>query len=116
MAHVPVLRQRDNLFVTLPEDFDDDTARQLLSDILERIGQTGSKGIVVDISALEIVDSFLGRIVADIANCASVLDAETVVCGMRPAVAITLVELGMEFPKVAFSMDIEDALDMLSGA
>jgi rsbT antagonist protein RsbS len=108
-----VLKQRGNLFVTLQEDLDDDSARALLAEILTRVKETGARGVVVDISSLDIVDSFLGRIVGDVANCASILDARTIVCGMRPSVAITLVELGMEFPRVTFAMDIEEALDEL---
>lgn len=115
MGRIAVLKQRGTLFVSMPEDIDDASAGELLTDILERVEMDSCKGVIVDLSALEFVDSFLGRIIADIANCSSVLDARTVVCGMRPAVAITLVELGMDFPRVSFAMDIEEATDQLQG-
>lgn len=115
MANVPVLRSRGMLFVTLPEDIDDIVARRMLDDLLRDISRTSTDGVVIDISALDIVDSFLGRIVSEVANCASIMDVETVVCGMRPSVAMTLVELGMEFPKVTFAMNMDHATDLLAG-
>lgn len=113
MARIPVLRQRSTLFATLPEDLDDVAAQELLAQILAEVQKHQTKGVIVDMSALDIVDSFLGRIIADVANCTSVLDARTIVCGLQPSVAITLVELGMEFPKVAFAMNIEQAMDAM---
>lgn len=115
MANVPVLRSRGMLFVTLPEDIDDVVARRMLDDLLRDISRTRTNGVVIDISALDIVDSFLGRIVSEVANCASIMDVDTVVCGMRPSVAMTLVELGMEFPKVTFAMNMDHATDLLAG-
>ena len=93
-THVPVLRLGDVLLVTLQGDLYDSTAQQLQQDIADSISRSGVTGVVIDISGMEIVDSFLGRVLAEIAAQSSLLAARTVVAGMRPAVAITLVELG----------------------
>jgi len=115
MSRIPVLRLRTTLFATLPEDIDDVAAREMLTTLLDETQRTDTSGVIIDVSALDIVDSFLGRIIADVANCASVLDAKTVVCGIQPSVAITLVELGMDFPKVNFALDVDRAVAELEG-
>ena len=114
-GHVPVLRLGDVLLVTLQGDLDDSTAQQLQQDIGEAIVDSGVTGVVIDISGVEIVDSFLGRVLAEIAANASLLAARTVVAGMRPAVAITLVELGLTLPGLRTALTTEAALELLSG-
>ncbi|GGX85284.1 STAS domain-containing protein [Streptomyces fructofermentans] len=113
-THVPVLRLGDVLLVTLQGDLHDSTAEQLQQDIGEAIARSSVSGVVIDISGVEIVDSFLGRVLAEIAAKARLLAAQTVVAGMRPAVAITLVELGLTLPGMRTALDAQDALGMLT--
>ncbi|MGW1724046.1 STAS domain-containing protein [Streptomyces sp. NPDC002306] len=113
-GHVPVLRLGDVLLVTLQGDLHDSTAEQLQQDITEKIGTSGVNGVVIDISGVEIVDSFLGRVLAEIAAKARLLAARTVVAGMRPAVAITLVELGLTLPGLRTALNTEAALNLLA--
>ncbi|WP_329344390.1 STAS domain-containing protein [Streptomyces sp. NBC_01352] len=115
-GHVPVLRLGDVLLVTLQGDLHDSTAQQLQQDIGETVVGTGVRGVVIDISGVEIVDSFLGRVLAEIAAQASLLAARTVVAGMRPAVAITLVELGLTLPGLRTALSAEAAMDLLAGS
>lgn len=114
-GHVPVLRLGDVLLVTLQGDLHDSTAQQLQQDIGETIVGTGVTGLVIDISGVEMVDSFLGRVLAEIAAQATLLAARTVVAGMRPAVAITLVELGLTLPGLRTALTTEAAMDLLAG-
>ncbi|MFR0354843.1 STAS domain-containing protein [Streptomyces sediminimaris] len=113
-VHVPVLRLGDVLLVTLQGDLYDSTAHQLQQDIADAITGSGVTGVVIDISGMEIVDSFLGRVLAEIAAQSSLLAARTVVAGMRPAVAITLVELGLTLPGLHTALDTEAAMDLLA--
>ncbi|MFI8304651.1 STAS domain-containing protein [Streptomyces sp. NPDC085927] len=112
-GHVPVLRLGDILLVTLQGDLHDSTAQQLQQDLSETIVSAGVTGVVIDISGVEIVDSFLGRVLAEIAAQASLLAARTVVAGMRPAVAITLVELGLTLPGLHTALDAQAAMALL---
>lgn len=112
-APVPVLTLGDVLLVTLQGELHDGMAEQLQQDITERIAQSGVTGLVIDISGVEIVDSFLGRVLAEIASVARLLAARTVLAGMRPAVAITLVELGLTLPGLVTALDVERALELL---
>ncbi|MFE9444575.1 STAS domain-containing protein [Streptomyces sp. NPDC006602] len=114
-GHVPVLRLGDVLLVTLQGDLHDSMTQQLQQDIGETIADTGVTGLVIDVSGVEIVDSFLGRVLAEIAAQASLLAARTVVAGMRPAVAITLVELGLTLPGLRTALSTEAALELLAG-
>ncbi|MFI1167429.1 STAS domain-containing protein [Streptomyces sp. NPDC020801] len=114
-GHVPVLRLGDVLLVTLQGDLYDSTAEQLQQDIGEAIARSSTTGVVIDISGVEIVDSFLGRVLAEIAAKAKLLAAKTVVAGMRPAVAITMVELGLTLPGLRTALTTEDALHLLTG-
>src|SRR5689334_15637427 len=114
MDRVPVLKIGEILLVSIQIDLDDQTALQLQEDLSDRIVETGAHGVVIDISALEIVDSFIGRMLSTIASVAKVLDADTVVVGMRPAVAITLVELGLSLHGVRTALDVERGIRMLS--
>lgn len=116
MDRIPILRMGDVLLVTIQVDLHDRIALQLQDDLTRMIEQVGARGVVIDISALEIVDSFIGRIIADTSAMSKVLDAETVLVGMRPAVAITLVELGVAMPGVKTALDVERALAMLTAA
>jgi rsbT antagonist protein RsbS len=101
------------LLVTIQVDMHDRLALQLQDDLTSSISKFGSKGVLIDISSLEIVDSFIGRMLANIAGMSRVLDAETVVVGMQPAVAITLVELGMSLPGVRTALNVETGIDLL---
>lgn len=114
MARVPILKLGELLLVSIQIDLDDQTALALQDDLSERIVATGAQGVLIDISALEIVDSFIGRMLSTIASVAHVLDADTVVVGMRPAVAITLVELGLSLSGVRTALDVERGIRMLS--
>ncbi|MFI8189136.1 STAS domain-containing protein [Streptomyces sp. NPDC085946] len=113
-GHVPVLRLGDVLLVTLQGDLHDSTAQQLQQDLAETISRTGVRGVLLDISGVEIVDSFLGRVLAEIAAQAGLLAARTVVAGMRPAVAITLVELGLTLPGLRTALSTEAAMELLT--
>ena len=104
------------LLVTIQVDMHDRLAMTLQDDLTAKISETGAKGVLIDISSLEIVDSFIGRMLANIANMSRVLDAQTVVVGMQPAVAITLVELGMSLPGVRTALDVEKGMRLLNAA
>jgi rsbT antagonist protein RsbS len=104
------------LLITIQVDMDDRLALTLQDDLTERIVRTGARGVLIDISSLELVDSFIGRMFSNIAAMARVLDAETVVVGMRPAVAITLVELGLQLPGVRTALDVERGMALLRAA
>ncbi|HYE60740.1 MAG TPA: STAS domain-containing protein [Phycisphaerales bacterium] len=116
MDRIPILKMGDCLLVTVQVDMHDQMALALQDDLTEKISKTKAKAVLIDISALEIVDSFIGRMLANIAGMARVLDADTVVVGMRPAVAITLVELGMSLPGVRTALDVERGMDMIRGS
>ena len=116
MDRIPILRMGQTLLVTIQFDMQDQTALALQDDLSSRIERTGAAGVLIDISALEIVDSFIGRALGNIAKMLRVLDAETVVVGMRPAVAITLVELGMSLSGVRTALNVERAMDMLQAS
>jgi len=110
---VPILKIGTTLLVSIQVDLQDDSALRLQEDLAEQITRTGARGVLIDISGLEIVDSFIGRMLASIAGISRVLDATTVVVGMRPAVAITMVELGLSLGGVRTALDVERGLRML---
>ncbi|MET7391447.1 STAS domain-containing protein [Streptomyces sp. NPDC005529] len=110
---VPILRIGEMLVVSIQFDLEDNTVMQLQEDLAEQIVNRAARGVVIDITALEIVDSFVGRMLATIADISRMLDAETVVVGMRPAVAITLVELGLSLGGVSTALDLEKGLARL---
>lgn len=113
-AHVvPVLALGNVLLVTLQGELHDGRGEQLRQDVARRIARGGVTGVVIGISGVDIVDSFLGRVLAEIASGARLLAARTVLAGMRPAVAITLVELGLTLPGMATALDIDRAVDLL---
>jgi rsbT antagonist protein RsbS len=113
MEHIPILRMGQFLMVTIQVDMHDRLAMTLQDDLTEQISRTGAEGVLIEISSLEIVDSFVGRMLANISEMSRVLDAETVVVGMRPAVAITLVELGLELKRVRTALNPEKGLALL---
>jgi rsbT antagonist protein RsbS len=106
MERIPILKMGETLLVTIQVDMHDKIAAALEEDLTARIAQTGAKGVLIDISSLEIVDSFIGRMLDNIA-------AETVVCGMRPAVAITLVELGLSLSGVKTALNVERGMELI---
>ncbi|MCF8373504.1 MAG: STAS domain-containing protein [Bacteroidales bacterium] len=110
---IPIIKIRDFLIVSIQVDMHDKLAIQLQSQILEEIGRTGAKGVLIDISVLEMVDSFIGRMLSGMASMASIMDAAVVIVGMQPAVAITLVELGLEMPGVDTALNMEKGMEML---
>ncbi|MFE3203113.1 STAS domain-containing protein [Embleya sp. NPDC055664] len=114
MERVPILKIGDVLLVSIQVDLQDESVLALQEDLSERIVRTGAHGVAIDISAVEIVDSFIGRMFATIAAVSRMLDAETVVVGMRPAVAITLVELGLSMGGVHTALDLEKGLALLA--
>ncbi|GAA0814156.1 STAS domain-containing protein [Spirilliplanes yamanashiensis] len=116
MERVPVLKIGDMLLVSIQVDMEDQTALNLQEDLADKIVATGCRGVIIDISALDIVDSFVGRMLATIAGISKVLDAETVVVGMRPAVAITLVELGLSLPGIRTALNVELGMALLARA
>ena len=116
MDRIPILKLGEFLLVTIQVDMHDRLAMTLQDDLMEAIRKHGSRGVLIDISALEIVDSFIGRMLGNIASMSRVLDAETVVVGMRPAVAITLVELGLSLPGVRTALNIEKGMDVIQAS
>ena len=113
MDRIPILRMGDFLLVTIQVDMHDRLATTLQDDLTTQISQTGVRGVLIDISSLDVVDSFIGRMLSNIAQMSRVLDAQTVVTGMRPAVAITLVELGMTLPGVSTALNVEQGMALL---
>ena len=114
MDRIPILRMGRFLLVTIQVDMHDRLALTLQDDLTSRIVKDRAKGVLIDISALEIVDSFMGRTLGNIAGMARILDAETVVVGMRPAVAITLVELGLSLPGVRTALTVEKGMQLMA--
>lgn len=113
MDRIPILKMGKCLLVTVQVDMHDRLATALEEDLTARIVDTGARGVMIDISALEVVDSFMGRMLDNIASVSRVLDAETVVVGMRPAVAITLVELGLQLTGVKTALNVEKGLALI---
>lgn len=113
-GRIPILRMGKVLLVTIQVDMHDELALMLQDDLTAKISETGARGVIIDISSLEIVDSFIGRIFANIAAMSRILDARTVVVGMQPAVAITLVELGLSLPGIRTAIDIDRGMKLLA--
>lgn len=116
MERIPILKMGRFLLVTIQVDMDDRLADTLQNDLTNRISQTGARGVLIDISSVDLVDSFIGRMLANVAAMARVLDAETVVVGMRPAVAITLVELGLSLPGIRTALNVDRGMRLLREA
>jgi len=113
MDRIPILKMGDFLLVTIQVDMHDQLASALQDDLTSKIVDAKAKGVLIDISSLDIVDSFIGRMLANTSAMARVLDAQTVVVGMQPAVAITLVELGLNLSGVHTALDVEKGMEML---
>jgi rsbT antagonist protein RsbS len=113
MDKIPILRMGHFLLVTIQVDLYDQLALNLEADLVQMVKNTEAKGVLIDISAVSIVDSFMGRIIGNIANMSKILDAETVVVGMQPAVAITLIELGLPLTGVHTALDVEKGMELL---
>jgi rsbT antagonist protein RsbS len=116
MDRIPILKMSSYLLVTIQVDMHDRLAMTLQDDLTTQIVQHGARGVLIDISALEMVDSFIGRMLSNIANMSRLLDADTVVVGMRPSVAITLVELGMPMKGIRTALDVEKGMAVLNAA
>jgi rsbT antagonist protein RsbS len=114
MERIPILRMGQLLLVTIQTDLQDRTAMALQDDLAAMIERTGAQGVLIDISAIDVVDSFIGRMLATISGIARTLDAATVVVGMQPAVAITLVELGLSLPGVRTALNVERGMKLLA--
>ena len=113
MERIPILQIGGILLVTIQVDMYDQLAMTLQDDLTSRIEASGARGVLLDISALEMVDSFIGRMIANISAISRIQDARTVVVGMRPAVAITLVELGLSLPGVSTALNVETGLELI---
>jgi len=113
MDKIPILRMGNFLLVTIQVDLYDRLALNLEADLVQMVNKTSAKGVLIDISAVSIVDSFMGRIIGNIASMSKILDAETVVVGMQPAVAITLIELGLPLKGVHTALNVERGMDLL---
>jgi rsbT antagonist protein RsbS len=114
MEKIPILKMGHFLLVTIQVDLYDRLALNLEADLIKMVSITGARGVLIDISAVSIVDSFMGRIIGNIANMSKILDAETVVVGMQPAVAITLIELGLPLTGVHTALNVEKGMELLS--
>lgn len=113
MDRIPILRMSDFLLVTIQVDMHDRLAMSLQEDLTNMITTTSARGVLIDISSLDMVDSFIGRMLANISSMSRILDAQTVVVGMQPAVAITLVELGLSLPGVRTALDVDKGMEIL---
>lgn len=113
MEKIPILRMGDLLLVTIQVDLYDRLAESLEADLVVMIKKTAARGVLIDISAVSIIDSFMGRIIGNIATMSKIMDAETVVVGMQPAVAITLVELGLPLKGILTALNVEKGMDLL---
>ncbi len=114
MEKIPILKMGNLLLVTIQVDLYDRLAEALEADLVQMINKTGAQGVLIDISAVSIIDSFMGRIIGNIATMSKIMDAETVVVGMQPAVAITLVELGLPLKGVYSALNVERGIELLN--
>ena len=115
MERVPILRIGQTLLVSIQFDLQDDSAVRLQEDLADELSASGASGVLIDITAVEIVDSFIGRMLSTIGSVSRLFDAETVIVGMRPAVAITLTELGLSLKGVRTALNAEKGLEILNG-
>jgi rsbT antagonist protein RsbS len=113
MEKIPILRMGQFLLVTIQVDLYDQLAENLESDLVNMVKKTGAQGVLIDVSSVSIIDSFMGRILGNIATMSKIMDADTVVVGMQPAVAITLVELGLPLKGVHTALNVEKGMELL---
>jgi rsbT antagonist protein RsbS len=113
MERIPILQMGDFLLVTIQVDMHDQLALTLQDDLSERICKTSARGVLIDISAMDMVDSFIGRMIGTLSGLSKIMDAQTVLVGMQPAVAITLVELGLTLPGVSTALNVERGMKLL---
>lgn len=113
MPRIPVLKVKDVLVVSLQVEMQDRLALELQQDVLEALGRTGSRGLLIDVSGVEVVDSFLGRVIGDTARMARLMGAQTVLAGIQPSVAITLTELGLNLPDIKTALNLEKGLSLM---
>jgi len=113
MEKIPIIKVGDTLLVSIQTDLQDQVAMTMQSDLLEKIEQTSARGVIIDISVVDIVDSFLGRVLSDTASMAQIMNAVVVVVGIQPSVAITLVELGLELKQIPTALNVERGLQLL---
>jgi rsbT antagonist protein RsbS len=113
MERIPILQMGPFLLVTIQVDMHDQLALTLQDDLSERISKTSARGVLIDICALDMVDSFIGRMIGTISGLSKIMDAQTVLVGMQPAVAITLVELGLTLPGVSTALNVERGIKLL---
>ncbi len=113
MQNIPIQKIGDLLLVTIQVDMHDRLVTALQNDLTSRVKETGAHGVIIDISALDMVDSFIGRMLGNIAAMTSIMDAQTVIVGMQPAIAITLVELGISMPGVLTALNVEQGMQLL---
>lgn len=113
MDKIPILKMGKFLLVTIQVDLYDKLAENLESDLVQMVKKTSARGVLIDISAVSIIDSFMGRIIGNIATMSKIMDAETVVVGMQPAVAITLIELGLPLKRVHSALNVEKGMELL---
>ena len=113
MERIPILQMGEFLLVTIQVDMHDQLALRLQDDLTDRIEHTSARGVLIDISSLDMVDSFIGRMIATISGLSRIMDAETVLVGMQPAVAITLVELGLTLPGVSTALNVDRGMHLL---
>ncbi|MEI6314676.1 MAG: STAS domain-containing protein [Syntrophus sp. (in: bacteria)] len=113
MEHIPIIKMGEFLLVSIQVDMHDRLALTLQDDLMEQIVRTGARGVLIDISSLQVVDSFIGRMLGNIAAMSRILDAETVVVGMQPAVAVTLVELGMSLKGIRTALNVDKGMALL---
>lgn len=114
MERIPILQMGKLLLITIQVDMHDQTALSLQDDLLSKIAQTGARGVLIDISALDMVDSYIGRMIGNISVMSKLLNAKTVLVGMRPSVAITLVELGLSLAGVKTALNVERGMELLA--
>ncbi len=115
MDRIPILTIGGFLIVSIQEEMHDRLARTLQEELADRVYKTSAKGVLIDISTVQIVDSFIGRMIANIAGISGIMDARTVITGIQPAVAITLVEMGIRLPGVLTALNIEEGMKLLVG-
>ncbi len=113
MERIPILKMKEFLLLTIQVELHDQLLETLMDDLAVKVKDTGARGVLIDISTVDLVDSFMGRMLGNIANITRLMDAETVVVGMQPAVAITLVELGMSLPGVLTALNVEQGMELL---